>query len=113
MSKVILINKYRDAPKVDRAYFIGRGSGVGNPFTHLPSVFKGSVRVATRAIACEKYEERFIKAMKLGKLPPLLHRMKADIENGMTIGLVCFCAPNPLCHGVTIKKWLEGEFDNM
>lgn len=110
MSKVFILNKYKPPVKVDKTYFIGRGSGIGNPFTYLPSKYRGSVRVKDRETACKMYEERFIKAVKLDKLPPILYQMKADIEDGKTIGLVCFCSPL-MCHGETIKKWLEGTLE--
>lgn len=105
-----LINKYKPEP-VDRAYYIGRGSGVGNPFSHLPSKHE-HIKVKDRDEACDMYQAMFDRAIAKGKVPKLIKQMLEDVKAGKNIGLVCFCAPDKRCHGETIKKYLEEQLND-
>lgn len=67
------------------AYYIGRGSPLGNPFV--------IGRDGTRDEVCDKYDAW------LDKQPQLLPLI-ASLEGR---DLVCFCAPKR-CHGLTVRR---------
>lgn len=111
MKKVILLNKHRDAIPRDAVY-IGRGTILGNPFSHIESSFKGITKVASRKEACEEYHKLFHsiiegkndirKVTVMNLLDSLAERLDAEGE----LHLCCYCAPNQ-CHGETIATYLE------
>lgn len=84
----------------DDAIYIGRGSGWGNEWSHLPNT-TAKYKVATREEAVAEFEkdlERRIQSEGINLINALasLHGKK----------LVCFCAPKA-CHGdVLVKKAL-------
>lgn len=89
-TRVININDKTDAP--DEVY-IGRGSVWGNQFSHRPSVFTTTIRVASREESIAKYEEWLMSRPDiLATLPQL---------QGKT--LVCFCKPKA-CHGDILAR---------
>ncbi|MGL4484270.1 MAG: hypothetical protein ACRCUS_04910, partial [Anaerovoracaceae bacterium] len=63
-----IINKYKDTEYVDNRYYIGRGSPLGNPYSHTPSQL-AQVFVATRDIACDKFQELFDASEPKGFTP--------------------------------------------
>lgn len=91
--------------------YIGRGSALGNPFTHKPlAKTQAYVRVETvdDAIGCFEDWARGSTCWDI-VIPPELREklweaimlLKADDVLG------CYCAPNP-CHGdVIMKLWKE------
>lgn len=83
--------------------YIGRGSILGNDWTHLPlSRTKAKYQVATRAesIACFEADAR--KRLETDpKFRAAIERLSDDDVLG------CYCEPDP-CHGrVIIKLWQE------
>lgn len=105
MGEITVINKYHSP---NEGEYIGRGSPLGNPFSHMPGT-KAEFLVLTRDEAVNRYEEwlRYKIRLKdpkvLGELTRLLElARKGDLK------LRCFCAPKR-CHGDVIKKVLEME----
>lgn len=94
--------------------YCGRGSPLGNPFSHLENS-KAEFKVKTREesiIAFEKYLQEQIK----NKNPKICNELnkifKISKNNPNTqIGLVCFCFPKS-CHTQIIKKIIEEKLTN-
>ena len=100
-----IVNKHWHKPTRNDVY-IGRGSPLGNPYSHMDGT-KAEVRVATREQAIEKYRTWFEHArMNSVEVHGLLERMVAAHLAGIDINLVCYCAPKP-CHGDVIKEYIE------
>lgn len=104
-----ILNKHKDEYSIDDVY-IGRGSVLGNPYTHLPlGQTKAEVLVLSREIAIEKYREYAVYMIKNDKA-----FRKAMIElvlrflAGENINLVCYCKPKA-CHGDVIKDLILNE----
>lgn len=85
--------------------YIGRGSPLGNKWTHLDSKHPDVIKVATREEAVAEYRkwlEGKIEACdeavcnELNRLVDIAHR------DGV-LKLQCFCAPKA-CHGDVIKE---------
>jgi hypothetical protein len=114
--------------KGDRGEYIGRGSALGNPFSHL-GYGKAEVKVETRGESIAAFGEYIFDL--LGKrrsnhkaarqLLDLLSESesKARAEAAKSelnrlyglakrgdVSLLCYCAPEP-CHGELIRKMLE------
>lgn len=88
--------------------YIGRGSAIGNPYTHLPlekskAVFQ--VENREQAVACY---ERWIW-QKIGDNDEAVIKELENIKSKALKGnvyLVCYCKPK-LCHGDIIKGIIE------
>ena len=89
-------------------YYIGRGSVLGNPFTHLKTSTQATTIVATREEAIAKYEPYLLEQIKLNNWDILnaINRLKDFHNNGEIINLVCYCKPKS-CHGDFTKKLVE------
>jgi hypothetical protein len=98
---ISVVNKYKHTPTKFDCY-IGRGSPLGNPYSHLPSG-KAQFRVESREEAIEKYEQWLNNAycneasVHIG-IDRLVERELA----GETTNLVCYCAPCA-CHGMSSR----------
>lgn len=90
--------------------YIGRGSDLGNPFTHLPlSKTKAYVHVASieEAISCCRdwakgcmFWDTTIPPVVRDKFLAALKTLKADDVLG------CYCKPRHACHGdIIIELW--------
>ena len=93
--KITVVN-IKDFPD---AVYIGRGSGLGNPFPIS--------KIRTRDQACDQYEDYFLERIKedrefFGELVSLNNIG----HNTGHLFLGCFCVPSR-CHGETIKAFLE------
>lgn len=90
-----------------KGVYIGRGTPLGNPYSHLPSA-KAKRLVATRDEAVDRYE-RWLRR-KIAKGDPAvvgeLDRLRALWKRRGKLVLECFCAPHR-CHGDVVKKILE------
>lgn len=91
MTKVVHIRK----GKYD--VYIGRPSKWGNPYSHKPSAIAGTVIVASREVAIERFE-RMVRAD-----PDLVAQIKQELK-GKTLG--CWCKPLA-CHGDVLAKIAE------
>jgi len=81
-------NKYhKDAPA--DAVYVGRPTGWGNPFSHLPNTL-AQFKVATREEAVAAYE----KWIKHPDRAVLYYKVRDQLAGK---DLVCWCAPKP-CH---------------
>lgn len=107
--RIILINKHHKDILPSDAYiqYIGRGSILGNPFTHLElEKTKAEFHVKTREEAINKYLEYFVEQFKTNaEYQKLLVGLARMILNNTTIYLECYCVPK-LCHGTIIKQLL-------
>lgn len=90
-----VVNKYKEPYDV----YIGRGSPIGNPFSHKEGT-KAFYKVGTRDQAISEFETYIRKVMEVD--PNLVEYIKG--LKGKTLG--CFCKPQP-CHGDVIVKLVE------
>lgn len=102
---ISVVNKYTHQPTAKDVY-IGRGSALGNPFTHLPHATKAKVLVADRETAVNRYREYLNQQIQEGNTEILneLKRIKELSRHG-DVNLLCFCAPKA-CHGDVIKDFI-------
>jgi hypothetical protein len=106
-------NKHKSKPEKNDIY-IGRGSILGNPFTHLDlNKTKAEFHCKTREESIESFEKYLTDKInsKDPKICSELNRiylmaLKQDIN------LVCFCKPKS-CHGDIIKKIIETRIHNL
>lgn len=109
---ILVVNKHYKTPgqegEVD--VYIGRGSPLGNEFSHLPSS-KASHRVASRDEAVSKHAEDLAAriANRDAAVCTELNRIFKLLETGKTVRLVCFCKPQS-CHGDTIETVLRAAW---
>lgn len=96
-----VVNKYHG----EQGEYIGRGSPLGNQWTHLDSKYPGVIKVASREIAIAEYRgwlaTKIINNDKavcdeLNRLVDIAHR-EGRLE------LRCTCAPKA-CHGDVIRE---------
>lgn len=93
-------------------FYIGRGSPLGNPFTHREleetlAQYKCDTR--EEAIAgYEKYIEDKIRKRDV-KVCDELNRIFIAAKKG-DVNLVCYCKPKS-CHGDTIKRIIEEKLN--
>lgn len=100
-------NKYKSKPGPNDIY-IGRGSILGNPFTHFDlSKTKAEFHCATREESINSFEKYIIQKIqnKDSKICSELNRIYKRALEG-DVNLVCFCAPKS-CHGDVLKKIIE------
>lgn len=105
-----VVNKHWHKSTPDDLY-IGRGSPLGNPFTHLDSKFPGVIKVSSREEAIWKYDEWLHKALMNDAVvnASFKHIFYSQL-NGKNVNLVCYCSP-ACCHGDVIKKLVEEELE--
>ena len=102
----------KDYPR-DKTKYIGRGSSLGNPFTHLPLAgTKALVQCDTveSAVGCfEAWLRGDVETWKV--VIPLATWQRAQAALAALRGdelLGCYCARHELCHGhVIVKVWEE------
>lgn len=86
--------------------YIGRGSPIGNKWTHLDSKFPDVIKVPTRAQAVAEYAKWLDEQIKADNPVVVneLNRLGALALQGQ-LNLQCFCCPQA-CHGDIIKDVL-------
>lgn len=95
---VVILRHHSDAE------YIGRPSPLGNPVPIGQGHNRNSV--------CDTYDTYFHDAISRQD-PLILAELKRLHRKGCNTGhlkLGCYCAPRR-CHGDTIKKWMENNFD--
>lgn len=101
-----VVNKYKHKPTQADVY-IGRGSPLGNKYSHIPSKYPEVIKVGTRAQACachkDWFEENWHKDQAI--IDELSNILELEEKFG-TVYLVCFCAPQQ-CHGDNIVEFLS------
>lgn len=86
--------------------YIGRGSPLGNPFSHMDGT-KAQHKVETREAAIEAYAKWLLEQIQAGNQEVIdeLDRLAAIAMSKSKLVLRCYCAPKP-CHGDVIRKVL-------
>lgn len=115
MNKILIENKRRYTHNLnDYAFYIGRGSVLGNPFTHIPKEFtKAEFQVRTREESINSYRI-WIKEKIEQKDYQILSFLKELAQTYLEhdIHLVCYCAPKS-CHGEVIKEIVESMVNDV
>ena len=101
----------KDYPK-DKVRYIGRGSSLGNPFTHLPLVgTKAYVQCDTVESAVGCFESWLRGNTEWDAAIPRGTRERAQVALSLLHGdelLGCYCTDSARCHGqVIMKLWAE------
>ena len=89
-------------------FYIGRGSPLGNPFTHngVRSIYK-TMSFKTREQAIEAYEKYFDEVYGKDEwFTRAFDEIYEHYKNGEDIYLQCFCKPKA-CHGDVIADRLQ------
>lgn len=102
-----VVNKRFHTP-TDRDIYIGRGSVLGNPYSHLESKYD-TFKVDTREMAVKAYKEYLKLFMDLPIDSEISRTIKqlAEEDKDEEIILVCFCKHpkrEVACHGDVIKE---------
>ncbi len=104
-----VVNKYKTKPS-ENDFYIGRGSPLGNPYTHLEvSATKASYKCETREESLERYHYYLLDNIE-DKNPSIcnaLNQIFLLAQKG-DVNLVCFCHPQS-CHGDIIKEIIESK----
>lgn len=89
-----------------KGVYIGRGTALGNKFSH--SGYAGTVKVTTREVAIQKYAEWLKHELDNPNSPAyaMFERLAMDVWLGKDVALICSCAPAS-CHGDVIKRAIE------
>ena len=109
---VISIYKKQDIPysPLNLFVYIGRGSYLGNPFTHLSKETKATHICTTKAEAISSYEVWLLSKLK-AKAKNIRYAMNLIwlmANRGFRVHLECYCAPRS-CHGDVIKKIIDSK----
>lgn len=107
-----VVNKHIHKP-TRNDFYIGRGSVLGNPYSHLPGTL-ATVVVESREEAIEKYEH-WIDQQMSNKNKDVIGALNAIATIVMQTGhvnLVCYCAPKS-CHGDVIKEIVMQKLNNL
>jgi len=105
MGLIAVVNKHKHTP-TDRDFYIGRGSSLGNIYSHLPNS-KALHQVERRDQAVDKFEVYLNNEIEKGN-KKIIEALNAIylLSKGGTVNLVCYCHPQR-CHGDIIKKTIE------
>lgn len=112
---ITVVNKRKHNPTLGD-FYIGRGSPLGNPFTHreLDQTI-AQYKCETREEAISSYESYILEKIKNKdtRICDELNRLYIAAKKG-NVNLVCYCKPKS-CHGDTIKKIIEEKinFDSL
>lgn len=91
--------------------YIGRGSPLGNPYSHLEGT-TALYKVATREEAIKQYRIWLQKQIEQPNFKVIeeLDRLAYKAISEGSLKLRCYCAPSP-CHGDVIKEYLEDAIE--
>jgi len=106
---IFVVNKHKHFPTNNDIY-IGRGSPLGNPYTHLNENTKAEFIVENREEAINNYEV-WINDKILNKdveICNMLNKIYLMAKKD-DVNLVCYCVPKNDCHGFIIKKIIESK----
>ena len=105
---ITVVNKHWHKP-TDNDIYCGRGSTVGNPYSHLPSSVPGVIQVGSREEAIVKFREDFDRRYRNDTMfYHFIQNLAMRERAGKDTNLVCFCAPH-VCHCDVIKEWVENK----
>ena len=109
-----VVNKYHHLETKGDIY-IGRGSILGNPYTHLPnSQFPGLIECATRDEAIDSYAKYAGELMTFDNEYSAEIKRLRELSKTKDLVLVCFCKSSHTevrCHGDVIKNLIETDND--
>lgn len=107
--QIKVISKKSDEVKDQENYvYIGRGSILGNPYTHQKLIdTKALYEVCSRKVAIAKYQEYFLEQWQKNNefRNEVLSLTNLAIKH-QELYLVCYCSPLA-CHGDILKKHIE------
>lgn len=106
-----VVNKHKHKP-TPNDFYIGRGSPLGNPFTHMDlDSTKAQYKCETRDEAISRHRDYLIEKLesKDKAICMEIDRIVEAAKNG-NVNLVCFCKPKS-CHGDTIKEIIEHKIN--
>jgi hypothetical protein len=101
--RIKVLNRHH-GPKPDghSRIYIGRGSPLGNPYSHIRDS-QAKFLVSTREEAIAEYKDWLPQQVAAGNrsvLAALEHIAQRSLEGG--VDLICFCVPKS-CHGEVIR----------
>lgn len=101
-----IVNKHTYQKTNIDSLYIGRGSCLGNPFSHKENT-KAEFIVPSRDEAIEKYEQYLTEQLKSNKKikEEMNFIWKKVVLDMKPIDLICYCKPQS-CHGDVIKKFI-------
>lgn len=101
-----IVNK-RTHLKTPLDFYCGRGSALGNPWTHLDSPTLAKYKCSSREESIELYEKYLKKEVENGneEIVDALDKIKAMADKG-DVNLVCYCFPLR-CHCEIIKEIID------
>lgn len=107
MTNIMVVNQHHTSD----GEYIGRGSPLGNPFTHMNGT-RALFKVKNRDEAVDKYAI-YLNGKIAGNDPAIIKELErlAYIAMDGPLILRCFCAPKR-CHGDVIKQVLETAIAN-
>jgi len=101
--------KFEDFSYSENNYYIGRGSILGNPYTHLP--LKGTMAIyhtRNREEAIERYGGYFdLMYERDSEFKAVVDEIYEKYKKGEDIYFGCYCNSEEECHGGVIKKKLQ------
>jgi len=100
--------KEEDYSMYPNDYYIGRGSILGNPFTHLPlEKTMAMYHTRNREEAIERYSGYFdIMYENDAEFKSIVDEIYEKYKRGEDVYLACFCHPYS-CHGDVIAQKLQ------
>jgi hypothetical protein len=106
----VIAQAQRDDYKDHQCVYVGRGSYLGNPYTHIVNRrTKATHVVKSRQEAIDKYklylDEKI--ADKDARICDELNQIYLKAKNG-NVALVCYCSPKT-CHADYIKQIIENK----
>ena len=105
-----ILNKKHDLANYFNLQYIGRGSILGNRWSHIPEGTKAEFVVATRDEAIDSFEKWIRSIINSDKeVTKELIRLYEIYDTIGELNLVCYCAPKR-CHGGVIAKLIEEKW---
>lgn len=105
---IYVVNKYKHL-STNNDIYVGRGSPLGNPYTHIRNNTKAEYVVSSRNVAIAIYENWLSQKIK-DKDPDvcnMLNKIYSMAKRG-DVNLVCYCFPKN-CHANIIKRIVESK----
>jgi hypothetical protein len=108
---ITVYNRTQESHEGDKNnYYIGRGSVLGNPFTHIrDKETKAKQIVGSRKEAIDAYSIYFDKMYgEIEEFRNIIDEIYEKYKNGEEIYLECYCKPKA-CHGDIIVEKLRAR----
>jgi hypothetical protein len=107
---ITVVNKRTHTGNTKNDFYIGRGSILGNPYTHIKTKYtKADYVLDTRDQAMDAYEEYLTKKIKErdSLICEELNKIWQAAKMG-DVNLICYCVPKK-CHGNFIKNVINSK----